>query len=333
MLGRVSCAVALSVVCAVAMAQDVVRFGTQAASAPASGASAVAPSPIAKPARQGDPMPDPRVAGGSGALNLVDEAVMRLAPMTPDEVSQLREILRTRGEATRTNVSHRPPAKQVTRRVELDLSPGATPQVIRLSPGQGGVISFEDINGKPWPVTSFVNWAKSSGVVVDKFDDPPTSLSASVNADTSFGNIGVSLEGLPGVAVVFTVTSGQDATDYRVQMVVPRFLGGRPPAVESAPLPNLKTAELTPFLLFTPPANAKRLTVEGLPGAAAWESSPGRMVFRTDAFVTTQATAKLSSSDGYAVYEMAVTPIVAATVGGRFVSARVSGFTVGGINK
>lgn len=284
------------------------------------GVQSAAPAPYTAPAA-GTPLPSPRV-------DLVNEAIDQTAPLTPEQVIRLRRELLLRGEAVTANVTGRAPAQQVTSRYELDLSPGATPPVIRATPGQGVIVTFEDVNGKPWRVKLGDNFGSAAGLTVNEFTE--SSLSVGVSSVTSVGNVAVALEGL-STPVVFTVVSGQPKTDYWVQMVVPRFLGGEPPAIVAAPLPSFKQRELADFLLRTPPASAKRLQVEGLPGVMAWETRPGVMVLRTNALVTSPTTNKLPSADGMAVYEMPVTPLVMATANGRFVSIKVSGFTVGGV--
>jgi intracellular multiplication protein IcmK len=325
----------LMCVAATAFAQ-VQRFGSPG-QAPAAGAPSVALQPAQVPAQAGGspapyiatatvpppgmPLPAPRV-------DLVNEAIDQTAPLTPEEMIRLRRELLLRGDALTANVSGRAPAQQVTSRYELDLSPGATPPVIRATPGQGVIVTFEDVNGKAWKVKLGDNFGSGAGVSVSEFTE--SSLSVGVSNHASVGNVAVALDGL-STPVVFTVVSGQPKTDYWVQMVVPRFLGGEPPAIVAAPLPSFKQRELADFLLRTPPAHAKRLQVDGLAGAMAWETRPGVMVLRTNAMVTSPTTNKLPSADGMAVYEMPVTPLVMATSNGRFVSIQVSGFTVGGV--
>lgn len=269
------------------------------------------------------PMPSPRV-------NLVNEAVDQIAPLTVEEVRRLRAELEDRGGAMRDNASGRPPAMQTFSRFDLDLSPNATPPVVRVTPGQGIIVTFEDLNGKPWPVKLGDNFGTRTGVSSREFTE--NSLSIDVSRDSSMGNVAVALEGL-ATPIVFTVVAGQAKTDYWAQMVVPGWVGGKPPSVVASPLPSHKARELTDYLMRTPPSSAKLLKVEGLSGVMAWESKPGVMVLRTNAMVTSPSTTKLPSSDGMAVYEMPVSPAVMASVNGKFVSIKISGYTVGGIAK
>lgn len=273
------------------------------------------------------PLPSPKLVGG---VDLVNDAIDQIAPLTAEEVKRLRAELQERGEAMRTNATGRAPAAQTFSRYELDLSPNATPPVVRVSPGQGVVVTFEDLNGKPWPVKLGDNFGKRAGVNSSQFTE--NSLSIDVARDSSMGNIAVALEGLP-TPVVFTVVAGQTKTDYWAQMVVPNWVGGKPPAVVAAPLPSFKARELSDYLMRTPPATAKALNVDGLPGVMAWESRPGTMIVRTNALVTSPVSSKLPSMDGMAVYEMPVSPAVMASVNGKFVSIRISGYTVGGLAK
>jgi intracellular multiplication protein IcmK len=266
------------------------------------------------------PMPSPGVV----RPDLVNESVEQIAPLTREEIVRLRRELEERSRGMTENVTGRPAPRPSAQVFQLDLSPTAAvaPPVVRVTPGQGAVISFLDSTGAPWPIELADNAAADGGIVVQRFT--AHQLSVFVRTRTALGNVLVALKGLP-TAVSFTVVSGQEATDYQVHLVVPRFLNGPPTNVlSSSSVPALGTADLFDYLLRTPPQGAKPLKIEGLPGAAAWQTGPTKMVVRTDAQLTEAL--RHFSLDGTGVYEVRLSPLVLGTFNGRFVELKVSGF-------
>jgi intracellular multiplication protein IcmK len=255
---------------------------------------------------------------------LVNEAIEQTAPLTREELLLLRKELADRGRGMTENVSGKPPPRPSSQVFQLDLSPTASvsPPVVRVTPGQGAVVSFLDATGAPWPVVLADNAAADAGVVVQTFT--PHQLSVFARNHTAMGNVLVALKGLPS-AVAFTVLAGQDQTDYQVQLVVPRFKDG-PPAnvISSSSTPLLATSDLFDYLLRTPPQNARPLQVDAPVEAMAWQTGPTKMVVRTPAQLT-QAIRHFSL-DGMGIYEVALSPLVVATLNGKLVNLRVSGF-------
>jgi intracellular multiplication protein IcmK len=267
-------------------------------------------------------MPMPALA--SARPDLVNESVEQIAPLTREEIVRLRRELEERARGMTENVTGRPAPKPSAQVFQLDLSPtaAAAPPVVRVTPGQGAVISFLDATGAPWPIELADNAAADGGIVVQRFTNHQ--LSVFVRTRTALGNVLVALKGLP-TAVSFTVVSGQEATDYQVHLVVPRFLNGPPTNVlSSSSVPALGTSDLFDYLLRTPPQGSKPLRIEGMPGAAAWQTGPTKMVVRTDAQLTEAL--RHFSLDGTGVYEVRLSPLVLGTFNGRFVELKVSGF-------
>ena len=261
-------------------------------------------------------MPSPKI-------DLVNEAIDEIAPLTPEQVRQVRRILDAREGALDENLSGKAPPRPSSQIYQLDLSPSSdsAPPVVRATPGQGVVVSFLDATGKPWPIEVADN-ANASGLTVNKFTDHQ--LSIFVNNPRVIGNVLVALRGLPP-SIGFSVVAGQERTDYQVQMVVPRFKDGVPTnVISSGSIPAVGTADLFNFLLRTPPAGARELKVLGLPGAYAWQTSPSKMVIRTEATLTSAI--RHFSLDGVGVYEVPLSPLVIGTLNGRYVEMNVSGF-------
>lgn len=275
------------------------------------------------PAPMPMPMPSPALN-----VNLVNEAIDQTMPLTPDEVRNLRRELESRKAALSENVSGRAPPRATTSIYNLDLSPGATPPVVRVEIGHGAIISFLDAAGRPWPAKVADNFSPS-GLTLSQFTEHQLSIGTTSSTPINAG-VAVALEGIP-VAITFSVISGQPVVDSQVHMVLPQYRNGAPPGIGSLRgEPSLTAGDLMSFLLRTPPSSARRLTVDGLPGALAWQVANNRMVLRTNAMVTTGAFRVQGIGDGTFAYEMPLSPQVRVVMGDRFSSIRISGFTPGG---
>lgn len=265
----------------------------------------------------------------SPKINLVNEAVRQTAPLTPDEILDLRRQIQARTDAMYEPINKGPLPTPVITQYKLDLSPGATPPVVRVAIAQGSVVNFVDASGAPWPIKDAENF-NMKGMKVAQLDSHD--LSIALLNPMAMGNVAVVLDGLAS-PIIFTVTPAQAQTDYRADMIVPKLRkdhGLRPLAqAADAGTPSLDAENLGGFLLKIPPKSARALTVKGLDGAMAWQISPTQMVVRTDNEVTYPAYyRKHSSGDGTSVYELPLSPQVTVLHAGEFVRFNVSGFQV-----
>lgn len=277
------------------------------------------------------PAPTPMGPVASPALNvnLVNEAIESSVPLTAEEIRNFRRELEGRKAAMSENVSGRPPPTPTTGIYNLDLSPGATPPVVRIEVGHGSIVSFLDAAGRPWPAKVADNFSPG-GLTMSQFTEHQLSIGTTSSNPINVG-VAVALEGVP-TAITFSVISGNSIVDTQVHMVVPLYRNGAPPGVGSLRgEPSLTAGDLMSYLLRTPPASARKLTVEGLSGALAWQISSDRMVVRTTAMVTTGAFRVQGIGDGTFVYEMPLSPQVRIVQADKFSSLRISGFMTGGL--
>ena len=266
----------------------------------------------------------------SPKINLVNEAVRKTAPLTPQQIIQFRQQIEQRQEAAYENIRPGPPPKPVITQYRLDLSPGATPPIVRAQIGEGALVDFIDAAGNPWPILTAENFA-APAISVSKLDDH--TLSIAINNPQAMGNIGVILKGLAS-PVMLTVVPAQSETDYRVDMIVPKVYGqthqplGR---LVQASTPALQTQLLSQFLLQVVPKGAKTLRVQGDPGVLAWQISPTRMVLRTHAELAIPGFYAMSKSpDGTYAYLTQLTPSVQLLNDGSYESVQIGGYDVGG---
>jgi intracellular multiplication protein IcmK len=284
-------------------------------------ATTAAPPAIATPGAT--PMPSPLPGGAMPApANLKQEALDKLAPLSPSEILGLREELNRRAAAINQPLDR--VAKPVRRLVPLDISPGSTPEVIRMAYSQGSVISFVDAAGRPWPVLTADNF-NPSGFDSALIGVNGVSVGVKHPAARS-GSIAVLLEGMNS-PVSFSVMTGQPEVDYNVEVQLPRYLPGQPAPVGAVEqIRSLGAADLMNFLLNTPPREARVLTSDS-PNVTAWQISPERMIVRTEALVASPAwQRRQSSTAGMSVYDLPLTSRVLIAAQGQMMSVRVSGF-------
>lgn len=291
---------------------------TQAMGASAGGNHGVVGLPAGAP-----PMPAPLPP-----RDLVQSSLDQTAPLSPDEVRRFLKELAIRNQAGMENLTERAPAKPVTSVETLDLSPGATPPVVRVAMGQGAVISFADAAGRPWPIADDLNFNATAFEV--KLIGPHL-YTIKLNRPGP-ANITVVLKDLPR-PVVITALPATDEADYLKEFTVPRFIGNQAPPTVAASVTAgalaLNAPELLNFLYRTPPKESKPLGVLGLPGVMAWQNSPTTMVVRTAGLLVIPAWKRRhSSTDGVAVYEVPLSPIVTIAQDGLQHRVTVNGFSV-----
>lgn len=260
--------------------------------------------------------------------DLVQSALDQTVPLSPDEVRKLLKELAARNQAGLENLSGKPAAKPVTSVETLDLSPGATPPVVRVAMGQGAVISFSDAAGRPWMIVDDINFNASAYEV--RLIGPHL-YTIKLNRPGP-ANITVVLKDLPR-PVVITALPATDEADYLKEFTVPRFLGGQAPPTVAAGVTGgalaLNAPELLNFLYRTPPREAKPLGVLGLQGVMAWQNTPSTMVVRTSGLLVIPAWKRRhSSTEGVAVYEVPLSPVITIAQDGLQHRVSVNGFTV-----
>lgn len=279
--------------------------------------------PAQTPTSRG-PMPTPLPGGALQAapIDLKGEAIDRIAPLTASEVLELRRELGVRSSAMQQLLE--PLGKPVRRSITLDLSPNASPELFRTALGQGGVITFLDAAGRPWPVLDVDNF---NGNALGHDIMGVNGVSIGLKTDrVRQASIAIRLEGLPS-PVTLAVVTGQPEIDYSVEVMLPRYLPGAPApvgAVES--LPTLASADLMNFLLGTPPNTARQLKADSS-AVRAWQVSPQTMIVRTDALLASpRYSRRQSSANGITVYELPVSPKILLASQGQMQSVGVTGF-------
>lgn len=287
----------------------------------APGAAAL-PSPATPPTQaSAAAMPTPYVATSQAVLD-------KVAPLTPKEIVNLRKQIDERKDAFTENITGRPPARPTSTQTTIDLSPGGTPPMLRVSMRQGATIMFVDAAGRPWPVEAADNF-NDAGYAVSQMAEHVFSVGMK---QPQIGNIAFKLKDIARPVTV-TVMPAQDSTDYNLDLVVPKFVGGVPPTAmaSAAPAPSHMSDELMAYLYRTPPREARRLTIggSGTDEIMAWQITPTSMAVRTSAQILSPAwMRRQGSSDGVFVYQLPITPVVVISQGGELRNVALGGISV-----
>ena len=96
---------------------------------------------------------DPSLGDTSLSQEAFSKTVQNLMPLTPDQIKSLRKMYDNTQRATAAYPGT--PPKPTSSTVSVDLSPGATPPVIRLQSGFVTSLVFLDSTGQPWPIIAY----------------------------------------------------------------------------------------------------------------------------------------------------------------------------------
>lgn len=247
------------------------------------------------------------------------ELVNKTFPLRPDQIGTLRKQYDQ--EQLAINSSVNAPPQPVSSTLRVDLSPGATPPIIRLATGFVTSIVFVDSTGQAWPVADY-SLGNPSGFNIKWDNKTNTLFIQSVKTHIS-GNIAVRLANLD-TPVMISIVTGQKEVDYRVDVQVP----GTGPNAEAPVLETNGSQSAAPALLSAldgvPPTGSIELSVAKEYGRA-WLYN-GKLLFRTKLTLLSPAwSASVSSLDGTKVYELVQTPLILASQNGKTIKIELTG--------
>ncbi len=242
----------------------------------------------------------------------------KISPLTPEQIIEVRKQQDKTQQAIATNPTA--PPRPVSSTLTIDLSPGVTPPVIRLSAGFVTSLVFVDSSGQPWPIADYsLGNPKNFNIQWDKKTNTLFIQSVSVY---SSANLAIRLATLD-TPIMLSLVSGQREVDYRVDLQV---LGRGPNAMAPIVGDGLPTTNysLLSVLDGVAPPGSQELQVSGDYGRA-WISQ-GKLIFRTQLTVLSPAwSALVSSPDGTRVYEMSQTPLILASQNGKPIKIELKG--------
>lgn len=263
---------------------------------------------------------------GLGAVqtgNMRDQAFTdttdNLLPLTPDQIRTLHTLFSRTQRAVAEHAGI-PPRPTSTSKI-VNLSPGATPPIIRLSAGYVTSLVFLDASGAPWPIGAYdlgdprsynIQWDKKSNMLL-------------VQAITEYktGNLAILLQGL-NTPIMLTLIPGQRSVDYRVDLRVPGLGPNAAPTVTPEILPGAANPILLDVLNGIPPQGSRALQIVGR-DCQVWIVN-GKMYVRTRMTILSPGwISTLSSADGMHAYEMQPTPVLLASENGKMVKLTIQG--------
>lgn len=277
------------------------------------------------------------------SLGLVDTNIVtdtQNNELTPDEIRQIKADWEAMRRQQETPSGSQP--KPVISMQTLDLSPGVTPPVVRVSDETGVILDFIDARGRAWAINNVVNMSSNQIDVGGSLDpkNPQSSVFVKSKRFGAIGNVAIFLKNLQ-TPIIITLLSGQKDVDYRVDFRVPAYLdgdnkknGGGNEYIKSYFDNRMASATMG----ITPPG-CQRKIVENKQ-TMVWMCDPGNqddpkndsqdkiMIVRVDGLLLSPAPVdgmEETSIDGTHVYEIPPSPVLSISVDGSitFVDVKI----------
>lgn len=242
-----------------------------------------------------------------------------LFPLTPDQLLQLKQNYHS-NEFAKAAPAGTPP-KPVATSQFVNLSPGSTPPVIRLSQGFVSSLVFLDSTGAPWPISAYdlgnpdafnIQWDKTSNT-----------LMIQAMKLYNYGNLAVRLKGL-NTPVMLTLIPGQKVVDYRIDLRIQGYGPNAQAMPSEEGMPPAANDVLLHILDGVAPSGSQRLNVGG-GDARAWLIN-NKMYVRTNLTILSPGwIASMTSADGMHAYEMQKSPVILVSWHGKVMQLKVEG--------
>lgn len=252
-----------------------------------------------------------------------------LLPLSPGQIKLLHRLYNRsqRAMASDGDLPPRPTSSSLT----VDLSPGGLPPVVRLAGGYVTSLVFMDASGQPWPIQSYdlgnpsafsIQWKPSSKESVEMKSDVGNTLMIQALTLYKHANLAVVLQGM-NTPIMITLTSGQKAVDYRVDMHIPRM---GPFAAHHSLQSSLVGSDtrLMDILNNVTPTNFKPMIVKNEDNVVAWKSNKMMYIRTPLTLISPGWVAKMSSSEGLMnAYKLPLAPVVLLLDNGKIKSVAV----------
>ena len=253
--------------------------------------------------------------------NAFNSVANQAFPLSPQQIKTLNNMLDAtqRAEAAAPNDS---PPQPTSSSVMVNLSPGSTPPVIRLSRGFVSSLVFVDSTGAQWPIESYdIGNPNAFNITWDKKSN---TLMVQAHSGYTYGNLAVKLANL-NTPVMLTLVPGQKVVDYRVDLRIEGLGPNAKPGMQGSGLPGQADPVLLNVLDGVPPEGAKRLSVSSNI-VQVWVVNDKTMYIRTAFTLISPAwLSKMSSADGMNAYQLQVTPMLLLSRYGKVLQIKVEG--------
>ncbi len=235
--------------------------------------------------------------------------VGQLLPMSSEQIEKLRQIF-TENQSAAARPPGVPP-KPTSTSLLVNLSPQATPPVIRLGAGYITSLVFVDSTGQPWPIAAYSIGDPSAFNI--QWDRKGNTLLVQSSTFYKQSNLAVLLRDL-NTPVMITLVAGQEAIDYRVDLRIPGV--GPNAVIMQNGIPDGANPILLDVLNGIAPKGSKELRTSGS-DTRAWLLK-NKLYLRTSLNVISPGwQATMSSIDGTRAYQMQPSPVILALQNGR----------------
>lgn len=242
---------------------------------------------------------------------------------TPEEIAQIKLIWEQMRRVQEKPAGDQP--RPVISMTNVDLSPGSTPPMVRLSNSTGAILMFMDMYGHKWAIDHVSNLSEADLDAQDKPADSTKEQSSVFVKAKKFGasgNLAVFLKDLD-TPIIITFLAGQKDVDYRVDFRIPASREG---VVSGAAEKQIFDTRLSYALMSVSPDGCTPAKTDN-PEILAWNCMKDAII-RSSGILLSPATIdgkKASGADGTHAYLIPMTPVVSMMVGGKAVSVKIGG--------
>lgn len=262
---------------------------------------------------------------GEGSDKTEDDLVEEVKSREPtvDELIKIKQIW----EGMR-RVQEKPSGDQprpVISMTNVNLSPGSTPPMVRISNNTGVIMMFMDMHGRKWPVDHVTNLSENQLETPEKPVDAAKEQSSVYVKAKKFGatgNVAVFLKNFD-TPVIITFLAGQGNVDYRVDFRIPASLDNA--SAGSSDRQEFDDRLASAVMGITPAGCS--IEKSDSRSVLAWKCEKD-MVIRSSGILLSPATIdgkKASGADGTNAYVIPVTPVVSMMMDGSAKTIKLGG--------
>jgi intracellular multiplication protein IcmK len=246
-------------------------------------------------------------------IDLVGE--VKASEPTSMDIKDIKEIWESMRRAQEKPAGDQP--RPVISMTNVNLSPGSTPPLVRISNTTGAILMFMDANGRKWPVDHVDNLSDNQIDTSDKPIDPAkeqNSIFVKAKKFGAAGNIAVFLRNMD-TPVIITFLAGQKDVDYRVDFRIPASVDG---SVSNGVASQYFDNRLSSAIMRITPSGCEPEKSDSV-DLMAWRCDK-ELIIRSAGVLLSPATIdgkKASGADGTNSYIIPITPIVSMLIGGK----------------
>ena len=241
-------------------------------------------------------------------------------PLTPKQIELLNSMLDSTQRAQAAAANEKPPMPTSSSLI-VNLDPGATPPVIRLSRGFITSLVFVDSTGAAWPLEAYdLGNPKAFNI---QWDKKSNTLMVQALATYTYGNLAVKLKGM-NTPVMLTLVPGQQQIDYRVDLRIEGMGPNAKPMIQGTGLPAQADKTLLDILDGVSPRGSRELHVSG-GYAQAWLQKNTLYIRTRFTLLSPAWISKMSSADGMNAYKLQTTPMLLVSRYGKVQQLKVEG--------